>query len=73
MQHLQETTQTATELPLLGSFIAIIAAANTGLIFGLLAKLSWQACLLLMLAVAALAAGIVFTVLEMRSLGKEGR
>ncbi len=73
MQHLQGTTETATELPLLGSFIAIIAAANTGLIFGLLAKLSWQSCLMLMLAVAALAAGIVFTVLEMNSLGKEGQ
>jgi lipoprotein signal peptidase len=73
MQHLQRTKETATELPLLGSFIAIIAAANTGLILGLLAKLSWQACLMLMLAVAALAAGIVFTVLEMHGLGKEGR
>jgi len=71
VQHLQGTTEKATEQPLLGSFLAIIAAANTALIFGLLAKLSWQGCLMLMFAVAALGGGIVFTVLEMRSLVKE--
>jgi len=71
VQHLQETTETTTEQPLLGSILAIIAAANTALIFGLLAKLSWQGCLMLMFAVAALGGGIVFSVLEMRSLVKE--
>jgi hypothetical protein len=71
VQHSQRTTETATEQPLLGSFIAIIAAAITGLIFGLLTKLSWQGCLMLMFAVAALGGGIVFTVLEMRSLVKD--
>ena len=73
MQHLQGTTETATEQPLLGSFLAVIAAANTALIFGLLANLSWQECLVLMFAVAALGGGIVFTVLEMQSLGKESK
>ena len=73
MPHLQGTTETATERPLLGSFIAIIAAANTALVFGLLAKLSWPECLMLMLAVAALGGGIVFTVLEMQSLGREAK
>jgi hypothetical protein len=68
--HLQGTTETATEQPLLGSFIAIIAAANAALVFGLLAKLSWPECLMLMFAVAALGGGIVFTVLEMQSLGR---
>jgi hypothetical protein len=73
VQHLPGTTETAREQPLLGSFLAIIAAANAALVFGLLANLSWQECLILMFAMAALGGGIVFTVLEMQSLGKESK
>ena len=69
MAHFQSTT----ERPVIGSTIAGIAAANTALILGLLAKLSWQECLMLIVAVAALGGGIVFTILEMQSLGKEGK
>ena len=50
------------------AFIAI-AAATTALIFGLIATLSWQACLMVFLAAAVLAGGAVFTVLEMQKLG----
>ena len=73
MSHLQWTTEPATQRSLVGSLIAIIAAANTGLVFGLLAKVSWQECLMLMFAAAAFGGGIVFTVLEMQSLGKESK
>jgi hypothetical protein len=73
MTTLERTTENATERPVLGSVIAIIAAANAALVFGLLAKLSWPECLMLMFAVAALGGGIVFTVLEMQSLGKVGK
>ena len=47
-----------------------IAAATTALIFGLLAMLSWQACLMLALAAAVIAGGTVFTFFEMQRLGK---
>ncbi|HEX4595221.1 MAG TPA: hypothetical protein VH157_13145 [Bryobacteraceae bacterium] len=49
-------------------FMAIIAASTAALIFGLVAMLSWQGCLMVVLGAAALAGGVVFTVLEMRSL-----
>ena len=52
-------------------FIAI-AAATTAFIFGLVAMLSWQECLMVVLAAAALAGGVLFTVLKMQRLGKEG-
>jgi uncharacterized membrane protein YjjP (DUF1212 family) len=52
-------------------WIAVIAAAAAALVFGLLAMLSWQDCLMIVLAAAAIAGGAVFTVVEMRSLGKE--
>jgi hypothetical protein len=50
-------------------FIAVIAA-TTAFIFGLATMLSWQDCLVVILAAIALAVGVVFTVLEMRRLGK---
>ena len=49
-----------------------IAAATTAFIFGLVAMLSWQECLMVVLAAAALAGGALFTVLEMQRLGKDG-
>jgi hypothetical protein len=48
-----------------------IIAATTAFIFGLVAMLSWQACLIVVLAAAALAGGALFTVLEIQRLGKE--
>jgi hypothetical protein len=48
--------------------LAAIAGANSGFMLGLLATLNWQECLILMVALAALASGAVFTVFEMRSL-----
>jgi len=48
-----------------------IAAATTAFIFGLVAMLSWQECLMVVLAAAALSGGALFTVMEMRRLGKE--
>ena len=53
-------------------FMAITVAANAAFIFGLLAMLSWQECLLVVFAAAALTGGAVFTVLEMQRLAKEG-
>lgn len=55
---------------LYAAFMAITAAVTTGFIFGLVAMLSWQACLMVALGAAALAGGAVFTVLEMQHLGK---
>jgi hypothetical protein len=55
---------------LYAAFIAITAAVTTAFIFGLVAMLSWQACLMVALAAAALAGGAVFTFLEMQHLGK---
>jgi hypothetical protein len=52
--------------------LAAVAATNVAFIFGLVATLSWQQCLVVVLAAGALAGGTVFTVLEMHRLGKEG-
>jgi hypothetical protein len=48
--------------------VAMIAGANTGFIFSLLATLDWVECLVLMFALATLAGGAVFTFFEMRAL-----
>jgi hypothetical protein len=48
--------------------VAVIAGANTGFIFSLLATLDWVECLVLMFALATLAGGAVFTFFEMRAL-----
>jgi hypothetical protein len=53
------------------AFMAITAAISTAFIFGLVATLSWQGCLMLMLVAAALTGGAVFTIQEMRGLGQE--
>ena len=53
------------------AFMAITAAITTAFIFGLLARLSWEGCLMLMLVAAALTGGAVFTFQEMRRLGHE--
>jgi Flp pilus assembly protein TadB len=54
-------------------FMAIIAAATAALIFSLVAMLSWQGSLMVVVAAATLAGGVVFTVLEMRSLARGSR
>ncbi len=48
--------------------LAAIAGANSGFMLGLLATLNWQERLILMVALAALASGTLFTFLEMRAL-----
>ena len=48
--------------------LAAVAGANAGFMLGLLAALNWQECLILIIALAALASGAVFTFFEMRSL-----
>ena len=53
------------------AFMAITAAITTAFIFGLVAMLSWEGCLMLMLVAAALIGGAVFTFQEMQSLGHE--
>jgi hypothetical protein len=53
------------------AFMTITAASSTAVIFGLVAMLSWQSCLMLMLVAAALTGGAVFTMQEMQSLGHE--
>jgi hypothetical protein len=55
------------------AFMAITATISTAFIFGLVAMLSWQTCLMLMLVAAALAGGAVFTIQEMQSLGHESQ
>jgi hypothetical protein len=54
-----------------GPLLAAVAATSVAFIFGLVATLSWQQCLVVVLAAGALAGGAVFTVLEMLRLGKE--
>jgi hypothetical protein len=66
MPHVKDVPQ---RMPL--AFMAITAAISTAFIFGLVAMLSWQSCLMLMLVAAALTGGAVFTIQEMRSLGRE--
>jgi hypothetical protein len=48
--------------------LAAVAAANAGFMLGLAAALNWQECLILIVALAAMAGGAVFTFFEMRSL-----
>ena len=57
----------------LAAVMAVIAAAEMAFLFGLIARLSWQECTLVVLVATALAAGAVFTVVEMQRLAKEGR
>jgi hypothetical protein len=56
----------------IASFMAVIAVAEVAFVFGLITKLRWQACTLVVLVATALAAGAVFTVVEMQRLTKEG-
>jgi hypothetical protein len=53
-------------------FVAVIASTNAAFIFGLVAMLSWQECVAVVLVATALSGGTVFTVLEMQRLGKLG-
>ncbi len=77
MVHALETTrherEGAPKRAPFASFMAVIAAANATFILGLVATLSWQECLTVVLAVTALVGGAAFTVLEMRRLGKTGQ
>jgi hypothetical protein len=48
--------------------LAAVAGANSGFILSLLGQLDWMGSLILIVALAMLAGGAVFTFLEMRSL-----
>jgi hypothetical protein len=48
--------------------LAMTAAATLTMIFSLLAGLKWQACLMLMAAIAVLVGGVLFTFLELHRL-----
>ena len=54
-------------------FMAVIAIGEIAFVFGLLTRLSWQGCTLVVLVATTLTAGAVFTVVEMQRLAKEGR
>jgi hypothetical protein len=58
---------------ILGGIVAVIAVAEVAFVFGLITRPRWQACILVVLVATTLAAGVVFTVLEMQRLAKEGR
>ena len=57
----------------LATFFAVLGVAEAAFLLGLVAMLSWQEWVLVILVTTALAGGTVFTVLEMRRLGNEGR
>jgi nicotinamide riboside transporter PnuC len=48
--------------------LAAVAGANTGFILSLLGTLNWMECLILIVVLATLAGGAVFTFFEMRGL-----
>jgi hypothetical protein len=77
MRHALETTGQANEGAPRGRtfapFAAVIAATEVAFIFGLVTRLSWQECALVVLVTATLAGGLVFTVVEMQRLGGKGR
>jgi len=51
--------------------MAIITAANSALIVGLLQMLSWEQCVFLVFSGIALAGGVLFTVQTMQRLGED--
>lgn len=77
MPHARETTGQGGEgVPkrrTFALFVSVIGASEVAFILGLVARLSWQGCGLVVLLATALAGGAVFTVVEMQRLGKEGR
>jgi hypothetical protein len=50
--------------------LAMVAAATTAVIFSLMSGVNWRFGLVLMCAAAALAGGVLFTILKMRNLGR---
>jgi heme/copper-type cytochrome/quinol oxidase subunit 4 len=72
MRDVVETTSHGDGRATFVGFMAIIAVADMAFVFGLTTKLSWQACTLVVVVATALAAGAVFTVVEMQRVAKEG-
>ncbi|HYL39591.1 MAG TPA: hypothetical protein VEV17_26980, partial [Bryobacteraceae bacterium] len=50
--------------------LAMIAAATTALIVGLMARIGWQNCLILIASVTAFTGGVLFALLELHRLGR---
>lgn len=67
-----KTTNRGVERTTFALLMAAMAVAEVAFAFGLIARLSWQACALVVLVATTLAAGAVFTVVEMQRLAKEG-
>ena len=65
---IEDGENTGNELPF-EYLLPMVAAATVALMFSLLAGVSWQVCLMLILAVAALTGGVAFTLMRMHSLG----
>ena len=72
MRDVVKTTSHGDEGATFAAFMAVIAVAEVAFVFGLITRLSSQACFLVVLVATVLAAGTVFTVLEMQRLAKEG-
>jgi hypothetical protein len=73
MRYIVKTTSHGDEGATFARFMAVIAVAEVAFVFGLITRLSWQACTLVVLVATALAAGAVFTVVQMQRLANEGR
>lgn len=56
----------------LAPFLAVIAA-TAAFVFGLIAKLSWEEDVAIILASVALAVGAIFTILEIQRLGNAAK
>ena len=67
----QEGEGTPQRVPF-APLVAVIAAIDAAFIFALVAALSWQERVVVVLVATALAGGTAFTVLEMQRLGKNG-
>jgi hypothetical protein len=57
----------------LAGLIAVVSASSAASISGIVVKLSWPESLMLGLTAAAMAVGVAFTILEMRSLAAKKR
>ena len=72
MQDAAKTSSRGVEVGTFATWATITAVAEAAFVFGLIMRLSWQACALVVLVATALG-GAVFTIVEMRRLAKQSR